>query len=388
MMSNVYQFRVPAAVKALFLILGSLVFPGLSVEAQPGRKNPESAKNPIFERIMPAPVGGGFAQENYWVWGSSVIRGEDGRYHMFVSRWRKELPFHPGWQVGSEIVHAVAEKPEGPYAFTDVALPDRGAQYWDGHSTHNPKITRYQDTYVLFYMGSTHPFEAAVKPDTLTLQSAYTTVSRSNKRIGIATSKSLDGPWERYDAPVLDTKPGTFYSFFTSNPAPWINADGSVVLIFKARAYEREHYPYQGDMTIGVARAPHFRGPYTVVGNEPIFGEARGGEIEDPFLWRDDAGYHLLAKDQRGRVSGQFQSGILLHSPDGVHWQVDKNPLAYSRTIQWSDGSTQTMGQLERVFGLIENGKLTHLFFGTMDGPGGFDKSTRSWNMVVPLRPE
>jgi hypothetical protein len=44
------------------------------------------------------------------------------------------------------------------------------------------------------------------------------------------------------------------------------------------------------------------------------------------------------------------------------------------------------MGQLERPFGLIEDGKLTHLFFATLDGPGGFNNSTRSWNMVIPLK--
>jgi len=43
------------------------------------------------------------------------------------------------------------------------------------------------------------------------------------------------------------------------------------------------------------------------------------------------------------------------------------------------------MGQLERVFDLIENGCITHLFFATMDGPGGFSRGTRSWNMVIPL---
>ena len=61
--------------------------------------------------------------EDYWVWGSSVVKDDtDGLYHMFVSRWPKRLPFHPGWMVASEVVHAVSEAPEGPYRFSDVAL--------------------------------------------------------------------------------------------------------------------------------------------------------------------------------------------------------------------------------------------------------------------------
>jgi len=43
-------------------------------------------ENNIYNRLGVAPLGGSFAQEDYWVWGSSVIRGDDGKYHMFVSR--------------------------------------------------------------------------------------------------------------------------------------------------------------------------------------------------------------------------------------------------------------------------------------------------------------
>jgi len=341
-------------------------------------------ENNIYNRLGVSPVGGSFAQEDYWVWGSSVIKGDDGKYHMFVSRWPKFLPFHPGWMVASEIVHAVSDTPEGPYEFVDVALPARGPEYWDGRATHNPQILKYGDTYVLIYTGSTNPFDDITNPDTLTLASAFTAVARANKRIGMATSKSPYGPWERRDEPILDVRPGTFYSFLTSNPAPWINEDGSVTMLFKSRAY-KEDYPFQTSMMIGVAEAPSIDGPFEVVGDEPVFGIDKMGEIEDPFLWKDESGYHMLAKDQRGTITGNRHAGILAHSKDGIHWVLDEEPLSYTREVRWSDGQTKVMGQMERVFGLIEDGQITHLFFATMDGPGGFAHGTRSWNMVIPL---
>ncbi len=340
-------------------------------------------ENDIYSRIGIAPVGGGFAMEDYWVWGSSVVRGDDSLYHIYVSRWPKNLPFHPGWMVASEIVHAVSETPEGPYQFSDVALPARGPEYWDGRSTHNPRILRHKDLYVLFYMGSTHPYAEIDNPDTLNLSSPYATLARANKRIGIATSKSPFGPWERRDDPVLDTRPGTFYSFLTSNPAPWIEEDGTTTLIFKSRQY-KDGFPFQSHMMIGVAKAKSFEGPYQVH-PEPIFGIDKMGEIEDPFLWKDDQGFHMIAKDQRGTLTGEWHDGVLAHSTDAITWVPDKSPHAYSRLIKWSDGQEIRMGQLERAFLLIEDGKLTHLFFATMDGPGGFNNSTRSWNMVLPL---
>jgi hypothetical protein len=31
---------------------------------------------------------------------------------------------------------------------------------------------------------------------------------------------------------------------------------------------------------------------------------------------------------------------------------------------------------------------MTHLSFAVMDGPGGFDKGSNTWNVIIPLRPE
>jgi hypothetical protein len=346
-----------------------------------------SAQNSIIDNLKEAPVNGGFEMEDYWVWGSSVIKGDDGNYHMFASRWPKYLPFHPGWMIASEIVHAVSSTPEGPYKFEDIALGARGAQYWDGRSCHNPKIVKYKDTYILYYMGSTHPFEEITEENAgeLTLKSKWCIAARWGKRIGIATSKSPFGPWERLNAPVLDVEPNTFYSYLTSNPSPLIKEDGSVVLLFKGRGYKEDGIT-QSDMSIGVATAPSFDGRYTVQGDKPLFSIDNFGEIEDPHLWSDENGYHMLAKDQRGQISGHKHDGILAHSVDGIQWEVDRNPLAYTKEVKWDNGKTVVQGQLERVFVLVENGKPTHLFFATMDGPGGFGNSTKSWNMVIPLK--
>lgn len=371
--------------KTTILITISIVF-FLGCSEKKTNKNSQNPVwiNTIYDRIGTAPVGGGFRMDNYWVWGSSVIE-EKGKYHMFVSRWSNHLTFHPGWMIASEIVHAVSDTPEGPYEFQSVALPSRGAQYWDGRSTHNPKITKYKDTYVLFYMGSTHPFEDFPESDTLKLKSKYSIIGRSNKRIGVAYSKSLNGPWARLDTPILDTKPETFYSFLTSNPAPWINEDGSVLLVFKSRKY-KENFPFRSSMAIGVASAPNFMGPYKLLSDEPIFSLEKNAEVEDPCLWKDKDGYHILAKDQRGKITGEKGNGVLMHSKDGINWQLDDKPLAYSKNIKTSEGKTVKMGQLERCSVLLDkDGKVTHLFFATMDGPGGFNNSTKSWNMVLPM---
>lgn len=338
----------------------------------------------MYNKLLPAPVNGGFRMEGYWVWCGSVIRGEDGKYHLFASRWPKSLPMHPGWIVASEIVRAVSDTPEGPYQFQEVVLPARGAEYWDGRSTHNPHITKHGDTYLLYYMGSTHPLADPEPGGPLGLDDPRCIVGRANKRIGLATSRSVFGPWERKDTPILSTRPGKFDSFLTSNPAPCVHEDGSVLLIYKARRYEGNTH---GKMTLGSARAEHYNGPYKVVSEHPVFPPEKF-HLEDPFIWKTPAGYEMIAKDMEGHVCGEKYGGIHAYSPDGLDWRLAEEPQAYSRRILWEDGQTRLMGNLERPFLLFQNGKPTHLFAATSNGTRGFYDATETWNMVIPIASE
>lgn len=345
----------------------------------------QNSENGLFRNLGKAPRTPAFESEGYWVWGSSVVKGEDGKYHMYVSRFPKSLPFHPGWMVASEIVHAVSDIPEGPYRFSEVALPARGSQYWDGRSTHNPRILKYNGKYYLIYMGSTHPFPDPTY-DGLTLDSPWCTVGRANKRVGLAIADNPYGPWKRFDEPILKTKPGTFYSFLTSNPSPIIQEDGSVLMIFKGRSYKGNGS--YSDMCLGIAFAPTVEGPYTVLNNnQPIFQVDGQGEAEDPFLWKDEKGYHVIFKDHVAKFTGEKGGGVMAHSGDGIHWRIDNDPKAYSRTVEWEDGKVEMQGQLERPFILFdEKGSPDYIFFATMDGIGGFENASKSWNMVIPIK--
>lgn len=342
------------------------------------------SSNGLFHHLVKAPKTPAFEMEDYWVWGSSVVKGDDGKYHMYVSRFPKSLPFHPGWMVASEIVHAVSDVPQGPYQFSDVALPARGAQYWDGCSTHNPRILKHNHKYYLVYMGSTHPFAEPMYNE-LTLESPWCIVARSNKRIGLAVADTPYGPWKRMDEPILKTKPNTFYSYLTSNPSPIVQEDGSVLMIFKGRAHIGDGKC--SHMALGVAYAPSLEGSYNVLNDQqPILQMGGQGEVEDPFLWKDAEGYHVICKDLMAKYTDEWGGGVMAHSVDGINWKVDKAPKAYSRTVEWEDGSIEMQGHLERPFILFENGKPSYMFFATMDGPGGFGNATRSWNMVIPVR--
>lgn len=47
----------------------------------------QKSQNPLFHRLGKAIETPAFESEGYWSWGSSVVKGDDGKYHMFVSRF-------------------------------------------------------------------------------------------------------------------------------------------------------------------------------------------------------------------------------------------------------------------------------------------------------------
>lgn len=331
------------------------------------------------------PVGAdnGFSMPDYWVWCPSIIRGPDGMYHMFASRWPKTLPFHPGWLTNSEIVRAVAERAEGPYQFMEVILARRGPEFWDGSVTHNSTIRSYKGRYYLYYMGNNIPFPAPAPGENLALDDPRVIVARSRKRIGVAWADSLEGPWHRAERPILDVKPGTFYSFLTSNPAPWIDPEsGRVAMIFKARAYEGDRH---GAMTLGLAAADHPEDTYQVVGDEPLLHDGLFGELEDPFLWRQGGAFHLVAKDMQGTAAGQPGAAVYAVSPDLQSWQKGSPGVAWRKSIPCQDGCHIRCGSMERPFLFGDGDRFTHLCVAASDGREGFTDAKRTWNAVLPL---
>lgn len=338
--------------------------------------------------MLPAPVKGGFRMDGYWVWCGSVIQGEDGRYHMFASRWKKTQPMHPGWLFGSEIVRASSDTPEGPYTFEEVVLTARGQQYWDGMAVHNPHITRQGDTYLLYYIGTTFPFPAPADDDRVAIEDLRTDVARANKRIGLATAPSVFGPWTRQNEPILKPRPDRFDNLYVSNPAPSIAPDGTVTMLYKSvgvrpgPCYPGGHI--HGRMEFGLAQANNWRGPYRPQIDRPLFPSEL--LMEDPFLWQDSGGFHMIAKDMTGDICGERYGGVYAHSQDSLHWTAEKGHPAYSRRVLWDDGVTRLMGNLDRPFILFENGTPICLFFATSNGTDSFLDATDTWNLAIPLK--
>ena len=345
--------------------------------------------SPFSERLLPLTPGCGFSLDDYWVWCGSTIAGDDGLYHLYASRWPRALAFAPHWLTNSEVVHATSPRPEGPYTFSSVVLPPRGAEHWDGRMTHNPTIHRApgkEGPYLLYYTGTTFEGPAPTPETPEPPGSPRPQVSRNNQRVGLATAPTPFGPWHRPDRPLIDIPtadtPGAHDPLFTTNAAPYVEDDGGVLVIYKGRSRRDDK------MRHWLARARRYDAPYALVRETPIFPEETADTVEDPFVWREDGRYHVLVHDVLGAVGGETDSIAHGTSSDALEWRW--TGLACSRTFRWSDGRATRQPRVERPQLLMQDGRATHLFVSTGDGPeprrrGDRNTMERAWNAAIPL---
>ncbi|WP_242855898.1 hypothetical protein [Ruminiclostridium josui] len=73
---------------------------------------PRDQSNGLEDRTM----------SKYCYWDGGIIKGEDGRYHMFASRWDQSAG-HNGW-FGSAAIHATSTNLYGPYTDQGLCWPN------------------------------------------------------------------------------------------------------------------------------------------------------------------------------------------------------------------------------------------------------------------------
>jgi len=320
-----------------------------------------------------------FKSETWSIWGGSLVKGSDGLYHMLYSRWPKA----PGWiwVSHSEIAHAVAESPFGPFRHVDVALPPRGAAWWDGLCTHNPNVHEFDGKYYLYYMGNTGDGKILGEPGREKLNWLH----RNNQRIGVAVADSPSGPWRRFDTPLIDVSadPEAWDSLMTSNPAVCRRPDGGYLMIYKAVG-KKFPLPAGGPVVHMVATAESPTGPF-VKHPDPVFmHEGERFPAEDPYVWYQAGKYRAIVKRMNlGKGKGRF-SLVHYDSEDGIHWQPARFYEISERVVEWEDGEVQQFDHLERPQVYLENGEPVALLCAAdvRDEHG----VRHSFNIQIPLK--
>jgi hypothetical protein len=258
-----------------------------------------------------------------------------------------------------------------------VALPPRGKEFWDGLTTHNPTILRIGSRYYLYYMGNTGDGQAMA-----TLNWNH----RNNQRIGVAVAEGPDGPWQRFDKPVIDVSadPDAPDSLVATNPAVARRPDGGILMVYKAVGRKRP-LPFGGPVVHLTATADSPTGPFTKQ-LKPIF-LAPGVDFpaEDPFVWHDYAAgrYYAVVKDNDGHFTHAGKSLALWQSEAGFDWELAPHPLVSTTEITWEGGRRQKLNSLERPQLLFAPDGTPALLLAAADETDG---RTHSYNVQIPLR--
>ncbi|MDV7185893.1 glycoside hydrolase family protein [Lutibacter sp. TH_r2] len=293
-----------------------------------------------------------FENDSISIWGGSITKGNDGLYHMFYSRWKKDLGWV--WETHSEIAHAVSESPFGPFKHKDIALEIRDAKLWDGLCTHNPTVHKFGDKYYLYYMGNTGDGKIYSKPGKIKLNPVH----RNNQRIGVAVADSPNGPWKRFGKPLIDvSKDSTSLdALMTSNPSITQKPDGGYLMVYKAVSKKKPGI-WGGPVVHCVATSDNPTGPF-VKYDKPVFtAEGHNFPAEDPFIWYQDGKYRAIVKDMHGAFTDAGRALVLFESIDGFDWKLSQNALVSTLQIKWEDGTVQKVDHLERPQLYLENGK-------------------------------
>ena len=333
-----------------------------------------SSELDIAAMMQPLPATAVMREEGYFVWGGSIVKGEDGLYHLFYSRWPKNTYFS-GWVTHSEIAHATAPSPTGPWTHRGVSLPKRGVEFWDGLCTHNPCIRKFDGKYYLYYTGNTGDGKAMKK---------LNWTHRNNQRIGVAVADSPFGPWRRFDKPIIDVSADKSApdSLMMSNPAITQRPDGVYELIYKAVG-QRKKLPFGGPVVHLSATSKSPTGPF-VKDLKPIFTDGKANfPAEDPCMFTLGGKVYAALKDQNGYfVPQKGRSLVLLEKGgDGV-WKPASHALITGTILRYESGEVQNLRYLERPQIYIEDGRPVALCcaVGTLDMKDTF-------NVQIPLAP-
>lgn len=270
-------------------------------------------------------------QWNYW--DGQILKGPDGRYRLFASRWSQALG-HMAWEQ-SLAVGAVGKSPFGPYRETGLLWPtDQGGK---GHNVTALRLPK----------------------------GGYAVVVSETRNGDVFTSRSIDGPWRKLGSITVDQS--SHPSLFTPGdkpgaPKPW-RASNLSIMARPGGGFEI----VQRSGQILVSKTG-ILGPYKVMGDS-IFRDLPGlpqndlSAFEDPAIWHSGGWYHIVVNHWRNRVAYH------LISRDGVTgWRFQG--LAYEPNadfIRDTAGHVNHWNKLERPGVLIENGHVTALTFAVID---------------------
>lgn len=277
------------------------------------------------DNVIPRYIDSGIEDREWSYWGGNAVLGPDGKYHLFVCRWREDSPRgHHEWS-RSIVVHAVAARSTGPYKVKDTIGPG-----------HNPEVFQLADgRYVIYVIN------------------------------GYYIADSVDGPWEK--------------GMFEFDPRDRRIIEGLSNLSFAQREDGSYLMVCRGG---GIWFSQTGISPYKQVTDRRVYPPVKGN-FEDPVVWRTSIQYHMIVNDWRGRIA------YYLRSKDGIHWKVEPGEAYMPGIARYEDGTAVDWFKYERIKVLLDqHGRAMQADFAVIDVLKNDDKGSdnhSSKHICIPL---
>lgn len=237
------------------------------------------------QEVLPRFVDNGIEHPDISFWGGNILKGKEGKYHLFVCGWPENAEKgHMEWP-NSTVYHAVSKQLHGPYTIQDTV--GKG---------HNPEAFTLTDGRIVVYVIN-----------------------------GYYIANSMNGPWE--------------FKQFDFNPRDRKIIEGLSNLTFARRQDGSRLMICRGG---GVWISRTGTSPYNQITEKRAYPDVEG-EFEDPVVWRDSLQYHLIVNDWLGRIA------FYQRSPDGVHWVTEQGEAYVPGISRHKDGKVENWFKYERA---------------------------------------
>lgn len=309
-----------------------------------------------------------------FVWGGSVVQGDDGKYHMLYATWEcgDSLPaFGDSWVLHSKIAYAVSNHPDRDFKFKKIVLRGRAldgdSTAWDAQMVHNPHLKKFNSKYYLYFIGSKDP--GVQPPGSPGAPLNKRNRVQQNQKIGVIEFDSFEdlvnGNFNRPDTPLLSprtrVKPDNIVAPSAEGTAPkpdniivvnpsvvFRPADGKYLLYFKGNLYDPN---WRGVHGVALSDSP--TGPFTPLDDFVFDLRTEDGKIasaEDPYVWYHPSQqkFYAVFKDFSGKITGGEPGLALLESADGIKWIKPENPFFMKKQVVLQSRDTIKVNRLER----------------------------------------
>jgi hypothetical protein len=277
------------------------------------------------DNVKPRYIDNGLEDNEWSYWGGNAVLGTDGKYHLYVCRWREDSQKgHMEWPK-SVVAHAVADISTGPYKVKDTIGPG-----------HNPEVFKLKDgRYVIYVMG------------------------------GYYISDSVDGSWQKNKFEF--NKRGRRIIEGLSNLSFAKREDGSYLMVCRGG---------------GIWFSESGISSYNQVTDKRVYPPV-AGNFEDPVVWRTPIQYHMIVNDWRGRIA------YYLRSKDGINWKVEPGEAYLPGIAKYEDGTVVDWFKYERIKVLQDkHGRAKQAHFAVIDVLKRQDKGSdnhSSKHICIPL---